>query len=755
MFKWMIRIVLGSVTFVGIVAIVLVARGSPKSESAEWTRLSSKRGELPVPGSSTGQTASLVLDVNKDGLDDFIIASRGKGKGASVLWFRRDRSRWTKYLIENASLPIEAGGTFHDIDEDGDLDIVFGGDSQSNKIWWWENPYPNYNPAIPWTRREIKNSGLNKHHDQIFGDFDGDGRVEFVFWNQHAKKLFIADIPSNRKDTQQWNFTEIYSWSSGTEHEGLAKADIDGDGKIDLVGGGRWFKHNGGMSYSANIIDDTQKFTRVAAGQLKAGGPPEVVFSIGDGVGRLKWYEWTGSSWKGHDLLGFDVDHGHSLAVVDINGDGNLDIFCAEMRLNGGNADAKMWIFLGDGNGRFTATEVATGFGNHESKVGDLDGDGDLDIVGKSFNWDTPRLDIWLNKGTGLPLDRWKRHVVDPVKPWRSIFIASADMDGDGKKDIITGGWWYKNPGSPAGIWTRRTFGLLHNMVTVYDFDEDGDMDVLGTKGQGSESNSSFVWARNDSSGAFTNLSNVSSGDGNFLQGAEFGRFRASGPYEVALSWHASSKGVQMLTVPANPSRGTWHWRAISATSQDEALSAGDIDRDGDLDLLLGTMWLRNDGSSWSTFTLSNTNGLPDRNRLVDMNGDGRLDAVVGYESDKLAWYEQGSSATSQWFEHTIATDIVRPMSLDVADMDSDGDVDIVVGEHNIRHPSRARLFILENEDGEGNRWTRHLVYSGDEHHDGAHVVDIDGDGDLDIISMGWGHSRVLLYENNAIVSKH
>jgi hypothetical protein len=695
--------------------------------------------------------------VDRDGVNDFVIGVR-RAPGPSLVWYQRNTNGWTKYLIDDTVLNIEAGGAFCDIDGDGDLDVVVGGDADSNRVWWWENPYPSYDPNTPWTRRVIKNSGSNKHHDQIFGDFDGDGQDELVFWNQGAKKLFIADIPTDPKNTQPWSYTEIYSWSAGSEHEGLAQADINGDGKMDIVGGGRWFEHNGGTSYTAHIVDGSQTFTRAAAGQLKTGGRSEVVFVIGDGVGRLKWYEWMGSEWVGHDLLGFDVDHGHSLAVADMDGDGNLDIFCAEMRLDGGNADAKMWVLLGDGGGNFTQTEVATGYGNHESKVGDLDGDGDLDILGKPYNWDTPRVDVWLNGGTGLSLDRWQRHVVDSGKPWQAVFITSADIDGDGQQDIITGGWWYKNPGSPGGTWARNTIGSpLNNMAAVYDFDGDGDLDVLGTEGQGSESNPRFVWARNDGSGTFTILDNVESGDGDFLQGVAVERFQDGGSLQVALSWHIAGKGVQRLTVPSNPSSETWIRDQISPTSQDEALSAGDMDRNGDSDLLLGTKWLENEGASWSVHTVNSTGGAPDRNRLADINRDGRLDAVVGFEAvstlGKLAWYEQGSSATSTWTEHVIAN-VIGPMSLDVADMDKDGDMDVVVGEHNLSDPSSARLYVFENTDSQGASWAEHMVYTGDEHHDGAQVVDIDGDGDLDVISIGWSHNRVLIYENKAIPTK-
>ena len=51
---------------------------------------------------------------------------------------------------------------------------------------------------------------------------------------------------------------------------------------------------------------------------------------------------------------------------------------------------------------------------------------------------------------------------------------------------------------------------------------------------------------------------------------------------------------------------------------------------------------------------------------------------------------------------------------------------------------------------GRGRQWRRHLVYTGDEHHDGAILVDLDRDGDLDVISIGWGHNKVVIYENLA-----
>lgn len=723
-----------------------------------WLHLSSHSEALPLPTASQEQTATLILDIDQDGINDIVIGAR-KEPGPSLVWFRWETNAWVRYPIDNSALDIEAGGAYHDIDNDGDLDIVMGGDNNSNQVWWWENPAPNFNQNTPWTRRLIKNSGENIHHDQMFGDFDHDGQVELVFWNQanwnsnnNQARLYMAEIPTNPKTAVSWTFTSIYSDFG----EGLAKGDIDLDGKIDLIAGGHWFKHQSGTTFSAHAIDDDYHDTRVAVGDLTGNGRLDVLLVRGDGTGPLRMYSCNNNPqqancWQSTQLIN-SVDHGHSLDIQDINSDGAQDIFIAEMRLNDSNSDAQTTIFYGHGNGTFTQDTIATGMGMHEAKIGDLNGDSYLDIVAKPYNWDTPRLDLWFN-APRTHYASWERHFVDIEKPDRAVFVTSADLNGDTWPDIITGGWWYQNPGLAAGNWQRHTIGApLNDMSAVLDIDGDGDMDILGSQGQGSKTSADFAWAQNNGSGNFTIRTNIATAPvKGFLQGVSVVDVDKNGRLDILLSWNNGNNGIQMLSIPANPTSTTWPMTAISNTSQGEQIDTADIDQDGDIDILLGTIWLQNNNNNWQSHTLfTPSEGEADRTQLADMDGDGDLDAVIGFghaTNTKLAWYEQPNDPTQTWTEHTIAS-LTSPLSLDVIDYESDGDLDVVVGEHDLDAPSESRLILYENIGGSGQAWQPHVLHVGDEHHDGTQFVDVDKDGDLDIISIGWTHGRVLLYEN-------
>lgn len=401
-------------------AILLPAIIGGKND-IHWIRKSSSQGDLPVPSTSREQTGDLVGHFDPDSpATDFVLSFRVVAP--ALVWYRRTPKGWDRYIVEKEFLPIEAGGAAYDIDGDGDLDIVFGNDWQGNHLWWWENPYPNFDPNVPWKRHVIKNSGANQHHDQIFADLKGLGKPQLVFWNQQAKTIFLAEIPKDPRHTEPWPYTPIFSGNAGEgTHgaalyaEGMDAYDIDGDGRVDLLAGNYWFKYEGGNHFKAIQVGAIGG--RIKAGKFKPGKYPQIIIGPGDGSGPLMMYECKGdptdsNAWVGHKLLDRDLIHGHTLAIGDIDGDGNLDILVAEQGkwttkptvLDNPNASA--FILYGDGRGNFRTTLLDKGEGWHDGKIADFDGDGDMDILQKPYAWSAPRVDIWLNNGTGK------------VKPW-------------------------------------------------------------------------------------------------------------------------------------------------------------------------------------------------------------------------------------------------------------------------------------------------------------------------------------------------
>ena len=171
---------------------------------------------------------------------------------------------------------------------------------------------------------------------------------------------------------------------------------------------------------------------------------------------------------------------------------GTLDVVTAEMHQSAFPHEVSIY-YNDNGDAASWTKQVLATSGSHNIRVGDIGNDGDMDIIGA--NWGA------VAKGAS-PIEMWENTSSSPVlmasrltggsatssmatAPGRSIFTATGDIDGDWKPDIITGAWWYKNPGTAAGTWTRQTVGTpLNNMAAVYDFDNNGTLDVLGTEGR-------------------------------------------------------------------------------------------------------------------------------------------------------------------------------------------------------------------------------------------------------------------------------
>lgn len=374
-----------------------------------WKHLSSKSGDLPTPNGGTQQTACVAFDIDGDGAADVALAERTQAP--AIIWLRCTAHGWEKFVIDDSYQTPEAGGLAYDVDGDGDLDLVIGGDYRSDELWWYENPRPNFDPKTPWKKHVIKKGGGKAHHDQAMADFLGLGKPQLMFWNQGARKLLMAEMPNNPCAAESWPLTEILDTSkvkTAVKQEGMAACDVDGDGRVDLLAGIYWFKHEGGKKFRPIQVADRPG--RINAGRFKPGKVAQIVMAPGDGDGPLLFLECQGDpterkAWCSRDLLGKPVIHGHSLAIADINGDGHLDILCGEMARwrertpQPDNPQAKCWILYGDGQGGFRVTEFSSDFGFHEARVADVNGDGRLDIISKPYCWDTPRLDIWLNLG--------------------------------------------------------------------------------------------------------------------------------------------------------------------------------------------------------------------------------------------------------------------------------------------------------------------------------------------------------------------
>ena len=198
----------------------------------------------------------------------------------------------------------------------------------------------------------------------------------------------------------------------------------------------------------------------------------------------------------------------------------------------------------------------------------------------------------------------------------------------------------------------------------------------------------------------------------------------------------------------------TWATREIARTSVMH-IAVGDLDGDGDLDVasvtgILGdiTVWSHPDelGTPWPESSVLKDFKHPTNVLIADLDDDGHSDIVVTAEStDKVAWFDNelgdGASFTARQISNTVA----GAAAPHAADIDSDGDLDLVV----VARENDALIW-LENVDGAGTAWEKYAVTVDMPFAFDAAVGDVDGDGDIDVIGSSWVRDNVTWWENEA-----
>jgi hypothetical protein len=390
----------------------------------------------------------------------------------------------------------------------------------------------------------------------VMADFDKDGRMDVV--SVHESDTEYDNVPDGliriafgSDSPDRWVNVTLAKGAEAAAPEDVAVADLDGDGYLDIVAACElahliYFQNPGRdvrtTTWRRLIPPATEKrgsFIRVFFADLAGDSRPEVVTankgaqapSATQPPSPISWFSIAGDPLDGRNW----VEHELARVVwpinshpVDLDRDGDVDVI-------GGSVAERRIVWFENGadgtRGRFRerairiagtsltgtarpparredASALVSGF---HMDVVDMNGDGRLDIVTFEFTRLVGRSLVWLEQ----PAQRdgeWRLHAIGDYAPDEVVGLLAADVNGDGRPDVMTGGYsagsrtddapgpigapagrlaWFEHPGHAPGAWVRHDISRrqrgMFDMFVARDMDGDGDLDFATTRGNSSK----------------------------------------------------------------------------------------------------------------------------------------------------------------------------------------------------------------------------------------------------------------------------